>query len=139
MAGGAGVEWYFGYRHAHNDLGLEDFSSRENWWAQSTLATNFVNRFPLEEMRCMDELVDVPGAYCLASEGECYLVYLPAGVDHASLQLNGSGTMRVSWFNPRKGGALQEGSLGSISGSGWQSLGAPPADPGADWVVLIQP
>ncbi len=29
MAGGAGVEWYFGYRFAHNDLGLEDFRSRE--------------------------------------------------------------------------------------------------------------
>jgi hypothetical protein len=139
LAGGAGVEWYFGYRHAHNDLELEDFRSRENWWAQSTLATNFVNQFPLEEMRSMDELVDVPGAYCLATEGERYLVYLPAGTGQASLKLNGSGTMRINWFNPREGDALQEGSKGSISGTGWQSLGAPPADPGADWVVLIQP
>jgi hypothetical protein len=25
MGGGAGCEWYFGYKFAHNDLGLEDF------------------------------------------------------------------------------------------------------------------
>jgi hypothetical protein len=28
LAGGAGVEWYFGYKHPHADLNLEDFRSR---------------------------------------------------------------------------------------------------------------
>ncbi|MCK5693676.1 MAG: DUF5060 domain-containing protein, partial [Bacteroidales bacterium] len=62
MAGGAGVEWYFGYLHAHNDLGLEDFRSRDIWWKQSTSATQFMNQFPLEEMFSMDELLDAPDA-----------------------------------------------------------------------------
>jgi hypothetical protein len=42
MAGATGVEWYFGYRYPHNDLNLEDFRSRENWWKQSTIATQFM-------------------------------------------------------------------------------------------------
>src|SRR5690606_18848904 len=32
MAGGAGVEWYFGYRFAHNDLNCESWRSRERMW-----------------------------------------------------------------------------------------------------------
>lgn len=139
LAGGAGVEWYFGYRHAHNDLGLEDFRSRDNWWAQSTLATQFIRQFPLEELRCKDELVDVQGAYCLAKEGELYLVYLPAGAAQARLQLKQSGPLNVAWFNPRSGGGLEPGSISSIQGHGWQSLGNPPADADLDWVVVIQP
>ncbi|RLD71352.1 MAG: DUF5060 domain-containing protein, partial [Bacteroidetes bacterium] len=139
MAGGAGVEWYFGYRYAHNDLALEDFRSRENWWVQSTLATRFMKQFPLEEMSCLDELVDAPGAYCLAREGETYLVYLPAGTDVAKLRLNQSVAMNVSWFNPRSGGELQQGSIASINGNGLQALGTPPSDPDMDWVVVIQP
>jgi hypothetical protein len=138
MAGGAGVEWYFGYRYAHNDLGLEDFGSRENWWVQSTLATQFMNQFPLEEMSCMDELVDSPGAYCLAKEGELYLVYLPAGTDAGKLRLNQSAAMNVRWFNPRSGGELQQGSVASINGTGLQPLGTAPSDPDKDWVVVIQ-
>ena len=137
MAGGAGVEWYFGYRHSHNDLNCEDFRSREIWWGQSTLATQFMNQFPLEEMSCQDELLDVEGAFCLASEGEIYLVYLPAGSTQARLQISQSAPLDVAWFNPRTGGELQQGTLSSILGEGMQLLGHPPADPDLDWVVVI--
>jgi len=139
MAGGAGVEWYFGYRYAHNDLGLEDFRSREIWWSQSTLATRFLKQFPLEEMNSMDELVDARGAYCLAKEGELYLVYLPAGTARVQLQLKQSASLQVSWFNPRTGGELLQGTIGSISGTGLHSLGTPPSDANKDWVVVIRP
>ena len=97
-----------------------------------------MKHFPLEEMNSMDELVDAPGAYCLAKEGETYLVYLPAGTDAAKLRLNQSAAMNVSWFNPRSGGELQKGSVTSIPGNGTQALGAPPSDPDMDWVVVIQ-
>jgi hypothetical protein len=138
MAGGAGVEWYFGYRYPHNDLGLEDFRSRENWWAQSTLATKFMNFFPLEKMSCQDELVDVQGAYCLAGEGDLYLVYLPAGSAAVHLKARLADPMQVRWFDPRKGGELQEGSILNIQGNGNHLLGSPPADPESDWVVVIK-
>ena len=139
MAGGAGVEWYFGYLYAHNDLDLEDFRSRDLWWKQSTVATRFIQQFTLEEMSSQDELVDVPGAYCLASEGKLYLVFLPEGTSSARLKASLSSPMQVRWFNPREGGELLQGSIGNIQGNGPHSLGAPPSDPGLDWVVVIGP
>ncbi|MEA3460969.1 MAG: DUF5060 domain-containing protein [Bacteroidota bacterium] len=138
MAGGSGVEWYFGYRFAHNDLNLEDFRSREIWWKQSTLATQFMNQYPLEELSCQDELVDVPGAYCLTREGELYLVYLPAGSPPAKLKLKQASALKVFWFNPRTGGELQQGSVTSIQGQGNLFLGMPPSDTDLDWVVVVQ-
>jgi hypothetical protein len=137
LAGGTGVEWYFGYRFAHNDLMLEDFRSRENWWKQSTLATQFMNGFPLEDMSCRDELVNVEGAYCLAIEGELYVVYLPAGSSDASLEVDLSAPLQLKWFNPRTGGDLSEGNVTSVGGVGSQLLGTPPSDPELDWVLVI--
>jgi len=137
MAGGAGLEWYFGYRYAHNDLGLEDFRSRDNWWRQSTLATQFMQGFPLEEMSCMDERVNVEGAYCLAKEGELYIIYLPAGSSDVRLMADLAEPLNIHWFNPRSGGALQPGSMNMIRGGGNHSLGIPPSDPELDWVVVI--
>lgn len=138
LAGGSGVEWYFGYRFAHNDLMLEDFRSRELWWKQSTLATQFMNGFPLEEMTCMDEIVNVDGAFCLGKDGELYVVYLPAGASDAHLKADLSSPMTVRWFNPRSGGDLIEGSVSSIEGNGFVSLGTPPSDPELDWVLVVQ-
>ena len=137
MAGSAGVEWYFGYRFPHNDLNLEDFRSRENWWKQSTIASQFMIQFPLEEMSCRDELVDAPGTCCLAKEGELYLVYLPGGSNEALLSISQPGSFDVSWFNPRTGDSLQQGSVKSLKGKGLMLLGTPPSDPGMDWVVVV--
>lgn len=137
LAGGTGVEWYFGYKYPHTDLGLEDFRSRDNWWKQSTIATQFVNQFPLEEMKSMDELLNLKGAYCLANPRELYLVYIPSGTKNVQLKTDGN-LYSVQWFNPRIGGEMQIGSVSSIQGNGFQNLGNPPSDSDKDWVVLIQ-
>jgi len=137
LAGGTGVEWYFGYRYPHTDLTCEDFRSRESWWKQSSIATQFVSRFPLEEMNCQDELVNIKGAYCLAMTGKVYLVYLPAGTRDARLRLESGAPLSVKWFNPREGGELLDGNITSLQGKGFQSLGEPPAEPEKDWVVVI--
>jgi hypothetical protein len=138
MAGATGVEWYFGYRFPHNDLGLEDFRSRTYWWKQSTIATQFLSQFPLEEMQSADELVRSKGAYCLTKPDELYVVYLPAGIGESRLRINSDNSMSIKWFNPREGGELQEGNILTLSGKGNQSLGTPPADPLKDWVVVVQ-
>jgi len=139
MAGGGGVEWYFGYRYPHNDLDCEDFRSREAWWKQSTLATRFISGFPLEEMECRDDLVDAEGAYCLVKQGEMYLVYLPAGWESARLEAVLSAlTLDVAWFDPRNGGGLQEGTVTSLTGNGFHELGLPPSSPGQDWVAVVK-
>ena len=44
----------------------------------------------------------------------------------------------VQWYNPRTGGALQNGTVTSVSGPGSQSIGMPPADADKDWVALVR-
>ncbi|MCK5463841.1 MAG: hypothetical protein KAI95_12520, partial [Bacteroidales bacterium] len=138
LAGGTGVEWYFGYRYPHTDLTCEDFRSREIWWKQSSIATQFVCQFPLEDMTCQDELVNIKGAYCLAKTGEVYVVYLPAGTKNAGLRLESEEPLSVKWFDPREGGEMRDGSITSMQGKGFQSLGEPPAEHDKDWVVRVQ-
>lgn len=138
LAGGAGVEWYFGYRFPHNDLVCEDFRSRDDWFRQSTLATQFLKQFPLEEMTCQDERVSVKGAYCLAKEGSVYVVYLPSVMNQAQLNVDLESSLSIGWFNPREGGEILEGTKTSLVGRGRQQVGFPPSEREKDWVVVIQ-
>ena len=138
MAGGAGVEWYFGYQYPNNDLNLEDFRSRENWYKQSALATRFMAQYPLGDMVSMNELVNISDAYCFAKPGELYLVYLPENSNDAAIKLEGDKSYSVKWFNPRDGGEMQPGSIDSISGAGNNLIGNPPSDDERDWIVVIQ-
>ena len=41
MAGGAGVEWYFGYNYTHNDLNCESWHSRDHMWDLTRYALEF--------------------------------------------------------------------------------------------------
>ncbi|MFW5755703.1 MAG: DUF5060 domain-containing protein, partial [Tangfeifania sp.] len=138
MAGGTGVEWYFGYRYPHNDLGLEDFRSRHNWWEQSAMATDFVSKLPVESMKSTDELINIENGYCFSNPGEIYVVYLPSGQTNCSLKIESEKSFSVKWFNPREGGELQSGSVTEIKGPGNVELGNPPAEVGNDWVIVVQ-
>lgn len=138
LAGGGGVEWYFGYRYPHNDLSCEDFRSRENWWKQSTIATRFILQFPLEKMAANNSLVNIKGAFCLEKPGEIVLVYLPAGTKNAKLSLTSEKKFHVKWFNPRTGGELIDGTVSGVQGKGFRSLGSPGYESEKDWVVVIQ-
>jgi hypothetical protein len=138
LAGGAGVEWYFGYRYPHNDLICEDFRSRDNWWKQSAIATRFMLQFPLEEMSSNNSPVKIKGAFCMEKPGEIYLVYLPAGTKNARISLTEEKNFSVRWFNPRSGGELIDGTVSRVQGKGFMSLGDPPYEPEKDWVVVVQ-
>jgi len=143
MAGGAGVEYYFGYKLPQNDLVCEDFRSRDKSWDYCRIALEFFreNRIPFWEMKNADALVgntqNDNSKNCLAKPGELYLVYLPNG-GTTELELAGAnGAYTVKWFNPRVGGALQDGSVKSIKGGAIVSLGPPPAETDQDWTVLV--
>jgi hypothetical protein len=138
LAGGAGVEWYCGYRYPHNDLNLENFRSRENWWKQSSVAAQFIQQFPLEEMKCNDESIDVKGAFCLEKPGELFVVYLPAGSQNPKINLPGGKTFNIKWFNPREGGELRDGTITSVEGKGFQVIGNPPDEKEKDWVAVVR-
>lgn len=143
LGGGAGVEYYFGYRLPQNDLNAEDWRSRAQTWAYSNLALSFFrdHAIPFWEMSNADELVGNAEqdntTYCLAKPGEKYVIYWFAG-DPVRLDLTGvEGPFSIKWFNPRSGGELQDGSLSSVNGGNLMALGNPPEEDGQDWVILV--
>ena len=139
MAGGAGVEYYFGYQLPENDLLLEDFRSRDQSWNYCRIALGFFrdHKIPLEKMTNTDELVGNAAhdnsVYCLAQPGALYLVYLPKG-GAAALDLAAApGAFTVVWFNPRDGGALSGAT--PATGGAKLTLTAPSTD---DWLAIIR-
>ncbi|HUV40617.1 MAG TPA: hypothetical protein VMW23_02360, partial [Sedimentisphaerales bacterium] len=134
-AGGAGCEWYFGYKFPHNDLNCEDWRSRDHLWDLTRYALQFFHEYvPFEQMHPDDSLVS--RGWCLAKTGSVYVVYLPDG-GLTDLQ-PAAGRYTVRWYNPRTGGKLQKSYVTEISGPGPVCLGNPPSDSDKDWVVLVK-
>ena len=144
LAGGAGVEYYFGYRLPQNDIVAEDFRSRDRSWDFCRVALEFFTRekIPFWEMTNTDELVGNPARdnsrYCFSKAGQLYLVFFPDD-GAGELDLTGvDGMFTVQWFNPRTGGALQAGELRQVTGGKPVTLGAPPSDPQQDWLAIVR-
>ncbi len=134
MAGGAGNEWYFGYKHDHSDLSCEDFRSRDLWWDQCRIALEFFNNYaPFWNLKNHNDLCSA--GYCFADPGETYVVYLKVGGNH-TLSLE-EGTYDLRWYDPRNGGTPVSGEVTSLTGPGEMSLGPPPAENSQDWVALV--
>lgn len=133
MAGGAGVEYYFGYKLPQNDLLCEDFRSREKSWEYCKIAIDFFhdNEIPFWEMKCIDHLLSGEANYCFAKPGQTYLVYMPEG-GNAEMSVSDAGAYKIQWFNPREGGALAEGAL-EVDGTKI-SFSAPDNE---DWLAVI--
>ncbi|MBN2474792.1 MAG: DUF5060 domain-containing protein [Pirellulales bacterium] len=137
MAGGGGVEWYFGYKFAHNDLDCEDWRSREALWDQTRYALEFFQQhLPFTRMQSDDGLTTQADDYCFARDGEVYAVYLPEG-GSTELRLP-EGDYTVKWYDPRRGGPLQNGTVRRLTGRGSRWIGEAPAEETRDWVVLIR-
>lgn len=144
MAGGAGVEYYFGYALPENDLVAQDFRSRDRSWDYCRIALAFFRdqRIPFAEMANANALVgnakNDHTRFCLAKPGELYLVYLPDGGTSDLGLSGGPGTYRVTWFNPRAGGEPATGSVESVQGGRVVSIGMPPADANEDWLAVLR-
>ncbi|MBN1765445.1 MAG: DUF5060 domain-containing protein [Sedimentisphaerales bacterium] len=144
MAGGAGVEYYFGYTLPQNDLACQDWRSRDQSWTYCNIALSFFieNNIPFWEMKNADHLIgnneNDNSKYCFARPGKVYIVYLPNG-GKAELDLaDNNNKLRVKWYNPRIGGPLVTGSVSEVNGPGKVLLGDPPGDKSEDWVVLVR-
>ncbi|WP_404308766.1 DUF5060 domain-containing protein [Neorhodopirellula lusitana] len=141
MAGGAGVEWYFGYKHAHSDLTCQDYRVRQTMWEPCRIALSFFDdqEIPFWNMAGADALVADQDAYCLADPGQLYLVYRkhagPITIDLSEA----TGVYEVKWFNPRAGGSLQNGSTQAIHAGGKVAIGNPASDDGRDWLAVLRP
>ncbi len=139
LAGGWGTEWYFGYKHAHSDLSCQDYRSRDLFWDMGELCISFFkeNDFPVLDMSSKNELLSSEGDFCFAKEGDTYIVLLKKGTGQLNLKQN-NGSYSVKWFDPRNGGAFQNGSVKSIKENGMQTLGTAPNNPEKDWIVVVQ-
>lgn len=140
MAGGAGVEYYFGYKLTQNDIVAEDFRSRDKSWDFCNIALDFFKqeKIPFWDMENKDELVGNfsydNSCYCLAKINELYLVYLPKG-GNAVLELNHApGEFDISWFNTREGGKLIP--AGSLTGGEPVNLTSPSEND--DWLAIVK-
>ena len=106
MAGGTGVEYYYGYQTGETDLTAQDHRSRDVKYTHASQALHFFETYLdsyLVDMVSSDGLTSADD-YVLAKPNEVYVVYLPdGGSTNISLP---SGTWQVQWFNPRSGGAL---------------------------------
>ena len=144
LAGGAGVEYYFGYQLPQNDLLLEDFRSRQRSWDYCRVALSFFDehQVPFWEMTNADELVGNAkhdnSRYCFVKRGELYLVYLPQGGTTELNLTDAEGNFSVQWFNPRSGGQLLQGSAKEVAGGKRVALGEPPADASEDWLIIVR-
>lgn len=139
LAGGAGVEYYFGYSLPQNDLLCEDFRSRDRSWDYCRIALDFfrTEEIPFHEMKNANALVgntrNDNSRYCFAKPGEIYLVYLPDGGQCDLDLIKEQGDFDVKWFNPRKGGALVP--AGKTTGGKAAKLAAPDAN---DWLAVVE-
>lgn len=134
MAGGAGVEYYYGYKTGETDLTLQDFRSRAKSYGYAKIARVFFDTyFPTSVLKPID---NVSAGWCIKkADNSAYVVYLKTG-GSANITVP-AGNYTVQWYNPRTGGYLQNGSVTAIS-AGTASIGYPPSDSSADWTALIQ-
>jgi len=136
MAGGAGVEWYFGYQHPHSDLTCQDFRTREKVWTQCRYALEFFKTYeiPFWEMKCEDDLTENTDDYVLCKPGEVYLVYLKHG-GKVRLDVT-AGRFSYGWFNPRTGDGL-DGLLGIGSTNAGRKVEVATPDRN-DWLLVVR-
>ena len=141
MAGGTGVEYYFGYKLPENDLLAQDWRSREQTWKSSGIALRFFreNNIPFWEMKNTNNLIGNQSnhnkAYCLSKQSECYPIYLRQANGQQLDLRKTKNRFLVQWFDPRNGGPLSRGSIEFTEGGGKADLGSSPSEPNKDWVV----
>ena len=139
LSGGAGVEWYFGAKHPHNDLSSEDWRQRNRLWEISYYAKEFFEmHLPYWAMKPNHSLINNPNAYCLSKKKEIYPIYLPEKETYTIDLRESKQAYTVSWFDPLKGGKLQTGSIKTIKGGAIQNLGKPPEGLNEDAVILLK-
>ena len=142
MAGGAGVEYYYGYQTGCDDLDCQDQRTRQTKWNDARHALAFFNTYLqdfLVNSASADNLTANTNDYVLAKDGEMYAIYLPNGgtttIDLAGL----SGNFSIQWYNPRTGGLLADGTITTIAATSNAGIGFPPTEIDEDWVALLLP
>lgn len=139
MAGGFGVEYYFGTETGETDETSENWRSRETKWEDGRIALDFFNsHIPFWEMEPNDSITLNSYDYCLSKKGEAYAIYLPNGGSTDVDLTDAPGDYNVFWYDPRNGGDLVSGSILTMNGGASQNTGLPPDNVNLDWVALVE-
>lgn len=142
---GGNIEWFVGLYDLPigGDVTLEDFRTREAMWEYMWYARRFMEEnLPFWAMRPADDLLVGEseahgGGEVFAQEGVVYAIYLPVATPSGTLLVGDDGhDYWLRWYNPRSG-EFKGGAVTVTAAAGNLSLGPPPANPNADWVVLI--
>ncbi len=140
MAGGAGVEYYYGYQTGCSDLDCQDHRTRQTKWDDARHALKFFDdhlQAYLTDMESNDGLTSSNSDFVFAKANEVYAIYLPnGGSTNINLGSN-SNQYTIKWYNPRSGGNLQNGSKLGVAASTSANIGNPPSAVGEDWVALL--
>lgn len=155
MAGGSGVEWYFGYDRPHSDLTCQDWRTRDQFWDIARYSIEVMGLLPLAEMHPRNHLLNTTTdvAYCLAAEGNAYAVYFREWRDATIDLREHPGKYEVRWFNPRTGEGPSTGSELReryprrrvacideivVDSDTLSRIGPAPYDHHDDWLVVIR-
>lgn len=77
MAGGAGTEWYFGYKHPCSDLTCQDWRSRDRFWEMGKHALDFFYDFEIPFWE-MEPTVTSSNDWALQGK-RCIVVFVKEG------------------------------------------------------------
>jgi hypothetical protein len=124
MAGGMGVEYYYGYQCETNDLNNQDHRSRAKKYEQAKIALDFFRKLPFTEMKSMDELTENKKDYVFGKNDSIYAIYIPK---NEKVALNLVGKWNLQWFNPRTGEYGMKTKFSNL-------LNQPDAN---DWVAIL--
>lgn len=128
MAGGWGVEYYYGYKTGCKDQDCNDHRTRESKYKDVGRAVRFFEITGLNKVinkaRNRDELVN-KGDWCLAVPSEYYIVYMQKGSSRIKLP---AGEWKVQYYDPKNDKGLIDGgtTTGNLDSGG-----------SGDWVAYI--
>ncbi len=136
LAGGAGVEWYFGAHQRGNDLSTEDWRSRAELWRQTRLAMDFFeSELPYWQMEPCAKALQ---AYCFAKPGDIYVYYVGENVPAMTGFAIQPGDYAVRWYDPLTGLFANDGVTEAITISTTLPVLAKPPDKRKDWVAIYK-
>ena len=143
LAGGPGIEIYYGYQTGETDLSLQDHRSRSNMYDYMDIALTFFRTNignDIINWTNRDDLIGNPshngqGNFCFAKPGTSYIVFADSG-STVTLDLEAyTDVFDVQWFDPYTGSTTPGNTLNQSGAGGQQSIGTPPSN--NHWVAYI--
>jgi len=130
MAGGAGVEYYYGYQSGCGDLLCQDHRSRAEKYEDAAFAIQFFENELQDYLPIMynaNDLTSSTDDYAMTNGSDAVVVYLPDG-GSTNITLDQNSTWTLNWYNPRNG------DMGTSNEVVTNFIAAPDEN---DWVALI--